>query len=121
MTLCSLMRSPRRNRSYASGVRSRDVRPSTMSSAIASPAAGACMMPCPENPVAQRSDRKVDTGEMTDLGAPGSGSVHDGAAGDRGVGRLDRGDAVRVARDADRGLVFAEAHALLFRAHHVTV
>ena len=45
MTLCSLMRSPRRNRSYASGVTSRDVRPSTINSAIASPVAGACMMP----------------------------------------------------------------------------
>jgi hypothetical protein len=45
MTLCSLIRSPRRKRSYASGATSRDVFPSTISSAIASPAAGACMMP----------------------------------------------------------------------------
>src|SRR5688500_7884383 len=44
MTLCSLMSSPRRNRSYASALTSSVVRPSTTSSAIASPVAGACMM-----------------------------------------------------------------------------
>src|ERR1700687_592327 len=61
MTLCSLMRSPRRNRSYARGVMSNEVRPSTMSSAIASPVAGACMMPCPENPAAHRNPSRPGT------------------------------------------------------------
>ena len=55
MTLCSLMRSPRRNRSYARGETSSEVLPSTTISAMASPAAGACMMPCPEKPAAHRN------------------------------------------------------------------
>src|SRR5207245_2630589 len=52
MTLCSRTSWPVLNRDRLSALMSSEVRPSTMSSAMSSPVAGACMMPCPENPAA---------------------------------------------------------------------
>src|SRR6266545_2499262 len=57
MTWCSLMSSPRAKRPYASELTSRDVLPST----ITSPVAGACMIPWPEKPAAQRKPRIPST------------------------------------------------------------
>src|SRR5438045_1734033 len=52
ITLCSRTSWPDLNRDALSALMSSEVLPSTMSSAMSSPVAGACMMPCPENPAA---------------------------------------------------------------------
>src|SRR5205823_2206757 len=52
ITLYSRMRSPEPNREARKAAMSNEVRPSTMSSAMSSPVAGACMIPWPEKPAA---------------------------------------------------------------------